>query len=976
MTDNHDFKVGQTVHGFLVEKIRPIPGIETTAIVLKHAATGARYLHLANEDMENAFGIGFKTVPQDSTGVAHILEHTVLTGSKKYPVRDPFFSMIKRSLNSFMNAFTANDWTMYPFATPNQKDYYNLMSVYLDAVFFPTITRLNFMQEGHRLEINADGRLTRQGVVYGEMKGAMSTPDHIEAEAINQALFTGNYRFNSGGDPAVIPTLTHEQLVAFHKHFYHPSNSFIFSYGNLPLAENLHFVDAVLEGFEMIDPKTTVSLEPKRSAPVYLTRAYAAPNEDLTKKFQAIMAWITAPVEDAYEIIVLKLLTIILLGDAASPLKKALIDSELGSALTDVIGLEDSEYREAVFSCGLKDIKETDARAVEKVVLDTLDVLANKGVDPELVESAIHRMELKQKELKDHGLPRGLTLVLKLAESWFHGDNPLGPLEFNIHIDRIRREVKTGLLTDRIKKYFLLNNNRALITLVPDPNKQGDEEARRQKELTELEEKLTIADRKAIRHDAQALKDLQEGTEDLNCLPTLELSDIPPGIKITKDTPLKANPLLTGYEQPTNGILYFISYFDAAALPEKLIPYVPIFSWALPKIGTQTKNYEKIVRLINLKTGGVKLDATAHSTGNGTDEYLPLLELETKCLERNVEAAFGIIRELIHEFSFSDRKRLKVILEEMKAAYESSIQKNGHSYARSLASRGLSPASRLNEEWGGIHLLLTLKKLLAGGEESLKKLAADLERLGHILFTGKNCQIALIAEKPLLRTAAKPALELLASLPAGDKTLIPEGDNFHPEYKNEGWATVGDASYVARTCKTATYKDKDAPVLEVIAKIIGRNFVHREVREKGGAYGGYATYYSLAGIFNFSSYRDPHIINTLKIYDQALPWLLSGDFTDEDIKEAILQVCAEIGKPSSPDKTAEKQFLRKTIGLSDRDRRLFKARLLKVDRKKILRVAKRLAADMEKSSVAVISYDGKLKSANEKMDKPLDIRKI
>ncbi|MFH0891716.1 MAG: insulinase family protein [Candidatus Falkowbacteria bacterium] len=766
MADDHDFKTGQTVHGFLVKEVRPIPGLETTAIVLTHAATGARYLHLANKDSENAFGIGFKTIPQDSTGVAHILEHTVLTGSKKYPVRDPFFSMVKRSLKSFMNAFTANDWTFYPFATPNQKDYYNLMSVYLDAVFFPTITRLNFMQEGHRLEIDANGRITRQGVVYGEMKGAMSTPNHIEAEAINQALFTGNYRFNSGGDPAVIPTLTHDALVAFHKRFYHPSNSFIFSYGNLPLTENLRFVDGIFEGFEAIDPKTTVAPEPKRSAPIYVHRTYAAPaDEDLTKKFQAIMTWITAPVEDAYEIMVLKLLTIILLGNAASPLKKALIDSGLGSALTHVIGLEDGEYREAVFSCGLKDIKEADARAVEKVILDTLGALATEGIDPELVESAIHRMELKQKELKDHGWPRGLTLALKLAESWFHGENPLGPLEFNVHIDRIRQEVKTGLLTDRIKKYFLLNNNRALITLVPDPNKQRNEEARRQKELAELEEKLTIADRKAIRRDAQALKDLQERTVDLSCLPTLELSDIPPEIKTIKDMPLKKNPRLTAYEQPTNGILYFISYFDAAALPENLIPYVPIFSWALPKIGTKTKNYEKIVRQISLKTGGVGLGATAHSTANGADECLPLLELGTKCLERNIEATFGIIHELIHEFSFSDLKRLKVILEEMRTAYESSIQQNGHAYARSLASRGLSPATHLNEEWGGIHLLLTVKKLLAGGEESLKKLAVDLEKIGHILFTGKNCQIALIATKPLLNKAAAAAGQLLDSLP-------------------------------------------------------------------------------------------------------------------------------------------------------------------------------------------------------------------
>jgi presequence protease len=959
----NNFKPGGIIRNFTIKKVKDIPGIEVQAVLLEHYKTKAKYLHLVADDPENAFGVGFKTIPRDSTGVAHILEHTVLTGSKKYPVRDPFFSMLKRSLSSFMNAFTANDWTIYPFATVNKKDFYNLLDVYLNSVFFPTITKLNFMQEGHRLEIDAEGELVRQGVVYNEMKGAMSSPGHIESDAINKSLFTNNYKYNSGGDPNDIPSLTHEQLVNFHKRFYHPSNAFFYSYGDLPLTEHLRCIDETIKDFQKIDPRAEINLEAKRQEPAYAAFDYAVSgNEKIEKKFQAIMAWITAPAEDAYEIAVLEVLSNLLLDNSSSPLQKALIDSGLGSALTDQIGLETGECREAVFSCGLKDIAEKDAPKVEKIIMDELQKLADKGIDPELAESALHQYEFEQKELREQGLPRGLVLFLKAAESWFHGDDPISPLLFNEHIAKLSREIKNGALERSIKKYFLENNNRALIKLVPNPDKQAREEASRLNELENIRSKLTKDEIENIKREAGELKSLQEAKENLECLPTLALNDISSGIMSAEESNIDSN--ITAYEQPANGIIYFKSYFNIGAPPSDLTDLIPIFCYALPRIGTKKKSHEKIARLIALKTGGIDLSSICSPMHKQKNGFFSAVEFEAKCLERNIDPMIEIIKELFLNFDFSDLKRLKVILEEMRSNFESEIQSRGNAYALSLAARGFSYASDANEKWNGVHAFLTVKRILEGGEKALNELSEKLSALGRLILASDKANVSLISEKEILKSSVEKFEKLLEALP-NESNAIPTAYPHKKEFYFEGWSTVGDASYAAKICETASYEEDEAPAIQVISKLIGRNYLHSEIREKGGAYGGGALYSALSGNFGMASYRDPHIKRTLEIFDLAPARILEENYSDEDIKEAVLQICAEIDRPESPEQKASRAFFRKMIGLSDEERRIFKEKLLNIKREDIAKAAKRLNKDLENSSIAVISYKDKLKKEAE-----------
>ena len=417
----------ELISGYVVKRQIELPRIRATFIELEHEATRARHLHIACEDRENSFGVAFKTVPRDSTGAAHILEHTVLCGSQRFPVRDPFFSMLKRSLSTFMNAFTAPDFTVYPFSTQNKKDFSNLMDVYLDATFFPKLEELSFKQEGHRIEIvkdipgSDDFSLIYKGVVYNEMKGAMSSPDQVMVRSLMEALYPSTtYKYNSGGDPLAITELTYDQLKAFHRNHYHPSNAFFYTYGNFPLKEHLAFISkTVLNRFDRIDPDTDVSRQPRWKHPKEARFTYPiGKHEDLSRKAQACMAWLVSDVRDPFDVLVLTLLEQILLGNAASPVRKALMDSRLGTALCDGAGFT-PDYRDPLFACGLKDVSESDVKSVGSVILDTISGLVDKGVDRDLIESAIHQLEFRRAALERAGVEAAVGLTPANLEDVF-----------------------------------------------------------------------------------------------------------------------------------------------------------------------------------------------------------------------------------------------------------------------------------------------------------------------------------------------------------------------------------------------------------------------------------------------------------------------------------------------------------------------------------------------------------------------------
>lgn len=977
---NSGITVGSRIGGYRVIWTEELTDIRSTFYELEHLSTGAKHIHIANEDSENAFGVSFKTVPTDSTGVAHILEHTVLCGSEKFPVRDPFFSMIKRSLNTFMNAFTASDWTMYPFCTQNKKDYYNLMDVYLDAAFFPKIGSLNFKQEGHRLEIEGE-KAEYKGVVYNEMKGAMSSPNQVMGRSLLNALYPDTtYGYNSGGDPAVIPLLTHEQLKSFHQRHYHPSNAFFYTYGNLPLAERLEFIEnKILQKFSRIDPQTEVPSQPRWTSPKSVTYYYPlSKTEDPSKKCQVCTAWLTADICDTFEVLGLSLLSQILLGNSASPLKRALIESGLGSALSDGTGF-DSDNRDTMFACGLKDVLESSAPQIEKIISDVLNDLSDKGIEPELIESAIHQMEFHRKEVTNSPYPHGLKLLMYLSGSWFHGGEAVKILQFDNYFKQLNAELaKGGFFESLIRKYLLNNPHKVLFKLIPDQGMEEKEAKRVEAELEAVKAKLTVEEIRQIRNDTESLQKLQESQEDLSCLPTLELEDIPPLLLSITQSEKYSTARTICYDQPTSGIFYMSAVAGAGKCPQRLIHILPFFCHAFSKVGTAKSDYTEMARKIDRYTGGVGMSIHARTRFDEIGQCVPFISFSGKCLVRNQEKLFEIIEELICEAAFSDLSRIKNLFSEYKAGLESAVVQNGHGLAMSLASRNFSLTRTLNETWGGVHQLRTIKEI---GEklddDTLRALSEDLKTIGKTIFKSDNLTTALIGDDAALAKGKSLTDMIFQKLAAGmpDGFLPPEM-SVAKERISEGWTTSSAVSFVASAFSVVRMAHEDAPALSVISKMLRSLYIHREIREKGGAYGGMSSYNSEDGIFSFASYRDPHIVSTLNAFDNACDFIKTGDYSEEDVKEAILQVCSELDRPDAPGEAAKKSFYRKLLSISDEDRNRFKQGVLKLGRNQIMTVAAKYFDRSGVKSIAVISGDEKLKASNEKMGNPLKLYRI
>lgn len=987
--NNPNIKENDNICGYLIKKIVELKEIRSILYEIEHTATGARHIHLSNNDKENTFGVAFKTVPTDSTGVAHILEHTVLCGSKKFPVRDPFFSMLKRSLSTFMNAFTASDWTMYPFSTMNRKDFYNLMDVYLDSAFYPNINELSFKQEGHRLEIENNTKapesshlesshLVYKGVVYNEMKGAMSSPDQVMAHALLNKLYPDTtYNYNSGGDPAIIPNLSYAQLKAFHKRHYHPSNAFFYTYGTLPLRDHLSFIqDKILKDFTKIDPETDVLSQPRWDKPKKATYPYPiAKNEDPSKKYQTCVAWLTADIKDSFEVLVLTLLEQILLGNSASPLRKALIDSNLGTALSDRTGY-DSNNKDTLFVCGLKDVEKSVSGKIESIIFNVLNELATRGIDNTLIESAIHQVEFHRKEITNIPYPYGLRLLLTFFSNWLHGAKPERVLQFDSDLRRLRDELSKGpLFENRIKKYFINNSHRVLLTLAPDQMMEEKEKKRVTKELEVIRAGLTQSNIEKINKDAEALKKLQEEKENISCLPTLEIEDIQPSVQTVRESKKYCRNAVYFYNQPTYDIFYFSSAAGAGILQNQMLPLVPFFCHAFSKTGTKLRAYTDLARRIDAYTGGIGLSAHASTSFEGTGgACVPFITFNGKCLIRNQSRMFEIIKELLYEFDFSDLDRLKSLLLEYRAKMESMIIHNGHRLAISLASRNFSTTCALSETWHGIHQLQTIKNITDNlTDNKLESVSDKLSSLGKNLLNSNNFKIALIGEDKALSNAYSYASSIQKKLhetPSAKPSIgfISPKISLNDEIIREGWSTSSAVSFVSLAFKTVRMEHEDAPALSVIGKLLRSLYLHREIREKGGAYGGFSIYNPENGIFCFASYRDPHIVSTLKVYDDAMIFIKSGDYGEEDIKEAILQICSEIDKPDPPGGAAKKAFYRKLISLSDDVRKRFKTKLLSLKRNQVIKVAEKYFNQKEKKqAVAVISSEEKLKEANKKI---------
>jgi Zn-dependent M16 (insulinase) family peptidase len=689
---------------------------------------------------------------------------------------------------------------------------------------------------------------------------------------------------------------------------------------------------------------------------------------------------LAADIKDTFEALVLTLLEQVLLGNSASPLRQALIDSGLGSSLCDGTGF-DADNRDTLFVSGLKDVVSSDADQIEGLIMGVLRDLAENGIDKALIESAIHQIEFHRKEITNTPYPYGINLLLTFSGSWFHGGDPVKILNFDADLARLQKELAGGaFFENRIKKYFLDNPHRVTMTLVPDQEMASKENARLRAELERIKKDLAPSDLDRLKQDAEALMRLQETEEDISCLPTLGRQDIPPSVASVEKTATDDAIQTTLYNQATSGIFYFAAAAGSGALSGDLMPLAPFFCYAASRMGTAVRDYAEMARRIDAYTGGFGLSTHARTRFDRPGECMPFVSFNAKCLHRNRGQMFDIIKELLHQSDFSDLTRLKNLLLEYRAGLESMVVHNGHRLAISLASRNLSSTRRQSEIWNGVHQLQTIKGLVDGlNDDKLKSLSLDLTAIGETLLGRKNFKMALIGEDSTQADVHASAQSLVNGL--GDRqddgfkapAITLDGGNIR-----EGWSTSSAVSFVALAFEAVRMEHEDAAALSVISKILRSMYLHREIREKGGAYGGFALYSPEDGLFCFASYRDPHIVSTLKAFDNASAFMRSGSFGEEDVNEAILQVCSEIDKPDPPGPAARKAFYRSILSLTDDMRAQYKSRLLSLTRKQVIQAAERyFDGDEEKKAVAVISGEEKLKEANEALSaNPLKLNRI
>jgi Zn-dependent M16 (insulinase) family peptidase len=981
---NSQLTPGQSLHGFVVERIDALPSINATMIRLAHQRTGARFMHLERDDDNHLFAVGFRTPPDDSTGVAHILEHTALCGSKRFPVRDPFFSMLKRSLNSFMNAMTASDWTLYPFSSMNRKDFHNLLEIYLDAAFFPNLTERDFSQEGHRLEFaetdNPQSPLEYKGVVYNEMKGAMSDPSSLLSRRMGRHLYpTTTYRHNSGGEPSDIPDLTWQQLRDFHARYYHPSNSWFFSSGNLDLPELLASVeDRVLKKFDRLELDSVVPAEQPLNEPKQISEAYPLDaGEPLEKRSMVQVAWLTNDINDSFDRLAMSLLSTLLLGNPAAPLYKALLDSGLGANLAPGVGYHD-DNRTTYFAAGLQGTDPEHQQAIEKLIIDTLQKVADEGFSSERIDGAIHRLEFSNREVTGDSYPYSLLLLMRLMGPWIHGGDPLAALNFEDNLERLRKQLAAGPFFETLIRERLLNNpHRVNLLLKPDTELGPQQDAKVRAELDRINAALSETEKQQLVERGVALKKAQEEPEDLSCLPTLELSDIPP-----QESPVAvAQQQLHGvksywFAQPTNGIGTVALNFGLGGLNDEQLSLLPVFSSLLTQIGAGERDYLQMAQRMEAVTGGISARTSLLDDPNNLDNFTASFEVKGKSLVRNTQPLFELLGDILLAPDFKDLERLHTVLNQLKVSLENSVPQSGHTYAARTAAACLTPIGWRREQWSGLSQVAVIREYAAKQPEELGTLATELTQIARQLFCSAELQAAVTVEESNFQPFQLELETLFQRLPETVQSAACTVPSFSPQPKRRGFIWSVPVNYVTRVFRAVPFSHPDSAALTVLSKLLRAEFLHREIREKGGAYGGLATYNSEAGLFSMLSYRDPHIVRTLQVYDQAIDWVVKGEFSAETLKEAILAVFSDLDKPLSPAGTGAQEFANLRQGMTLEMRNQMRQQLLAVDMASLQAVAQKYLQQGE-SAVSVLAGEAALRQANEQLDEQaLELRKI
>lgn len=977
-------KVGECYKDFCLKKIVFIEDLDSTLRELVHIPSGALVMHIENSDPENLFCLSFKTLPSNSNGAPHILEHTVLCGSHKYPVKDPFFAMNRRSLNTFMNALTGADFTCYPAASQVEKDFYNLLEVYIDAVFHPELKKMSFLQEGHRLEFtekdNPNTPLLYKGIVYNEMKGSLASADsRLWHKLLSLLVPDLPYAYNSGGDPHEIPSLSYEELLAFHETFYHPSRCLFFFYGNFPLNKHLDTInEKALRTVVKLPPIPPIQRQKRFTAPKKEKGVYPTLEHDISKNKTIVsFGFLTAPIIEQSDILALQVLDCILMDTDASPLKAHLLDSHLCIQVDALLDLDMSEIPYTIICKGCSSGSED---AIEKLLFEGFHQIIKDGIPRHLIEAALHQIELAKREISTGNYPFGLTLFMRSALYLQHGCPAETGLSFCF--DELWEKVgNKEYFSSLIRKYFIDNPHFVRLTLEPDTTLLAKEEAVETQTLENIHKNLSAKDKKEIIEQTKRLELFQASEEkvDLECLPKVSLTDVPP---ITRDFILekskKGSLDIFHYPTFTNHILYTDLFFPLREVSFEELPYLQLLLSILPELGAGNRSYTDNLGYMQAHTGGIHFSLSFHPSVDPSKQTAASIHLHAKALYRKVDKLFALLSDELTQARFDEKTRIQELVAQMLLRLETNLSRMAAKYAMLMAQTPLSQIAAIEETCYGLSFFKALQKIDADCKKNLDHLVETLHNLYKRIFHFTSLDLVLGCDAKMATLLYNENFYGLSHLPLSSSPLFTNyiGKKHRSDYL--GKIIASKVAFNAEAFQTPSYLDNAAPYLHLSSKIFENCILHKIIREQKGAYGSGATYSPLLGLFTFHSYRDPHVFSTHEAFELAIKTIGDGQFSDTDLEQAKFGLIQDFDTPLSPGSKTLAAYTWWREGKDKALRQLYRKRVLEATKEDIAKaVTKNLLPEIQKG--IFISFGGKDLLMQEKplfKEKPFSIEAI
>ena len=887
-------------------KTENLTDIQSTGYILRHKKSGARVAVISNTDENKVFYIGFRTPPEDETGVPHIIEHTVLCGSKKFPVKDPFVELVKGSLNTFLNAMTYPDKTIYPVASCNDKDFQNLVDVYMDAVFNPNIYKHEeiFKQEGWHYELESkDAPVTINGVVYNEMKGAYSSPDEILQQEIYRALYPDNtYSKNSGGNPEHIPDLTYEEYLNFHRRYYHPVNSYIYLYGDMDMAEKLDWMDKeYLSRYDRIELDSTIPLQKAFDEKVDVTTKYpiSAGESEENKTYLSYNVSV-ADVLDRKLYQAFDILDYALVSAPGAPLKKALIDAGIGK---DISGGFDSGSLQPVFSIVAKNANASEKEQFLEIIQKTLKDLVKNGINREALLAGINSSEFRFREADFGQFPKGLLYGIQCLDSWLFEDmEPFMHLQCLDTFRFLKEQVETGYFENLIEKYLLDNKHAAIVTIVPEKGLNAKMDQKLEEKLAQYKNSLSDEEIDQLIRDTKHLKEYQEEPspkEELEKIPMLSREDLRKEILPLSNIEKQISGIKTiCHDVAANGIDYLTLMYDVSDIPAEDIPYLGVLKALLGYVDTKTYTYADLANAINIYSGGINCGMGIYPNGEKEAPLQVKFEVRIKTLESSLKETMSIVNEILLSSNMNDEKRLYEILAQSKARLQQSLSSAGHSVSSMRALAGFSEYAYYLDATNGITYYETVKDLEEHFDEKKQTLIAKLKQLTCQIFGTERLLISFTGDQKAFAYAEPVLKDALQKQPAGQK--VHEAARISLTRSSEAFTDASQIQYVAKVGNFADHGYHYNGALRILKLILSYDYLWINVRVKGGAYGCMSGFFR-SGETYFVSYRDPNLLKTLEIYDGIPEYLRKFQADERDMTKYIIGTFSSMDTPLYPE---------------------------------------------------------------------------